>query len=64
MLTFADAVLKEVRKLQADTEGLVLGGGIPDMERYKFLMGRLEGLRMVEDATKELVKKYQTDDDD
>lgn len=64
MLTFADAVLKEVRKLQADTEALVLGGGIPDMERYKFLMGRLEGLRMVEDSTKELVKKYQADDDD
>lgn len=64
MLTFVDAVLKEVRKLQNDTEALVLGGGIPDMERYKFLMGRLEGLRMVEDATKELVKKYQTDDDD
>jgi hypothetical protein len=33
------------------------------MERYRYMMGRLEGLRMVEDSVKELLKKI-TDDDD
>ena len=62
MLEFAEAILKEVRKLQHQSEQIVLNGTIADMERYRFMMGRLEGLKMVEDSVKELVKKY-TDDD-
>jgi hypothetical protein len=33
------------------------------MERYRFMMGRLEGLKMVEDSVKSLLRKI-TDDDD
>jgi hypothetical protein len=62
MLEFADSVLKEIRKLIADSERFVLNGTISDMERYRFLMGRLEGLRMVEDAVKELLRKRTPDD--
>lgn len=63
MLEFAEAVLKEIRKLQDQSGQIVLNGTITDMERYRFMMGRLEGLRMVEDSVKELLKKI-TDDDD
>ena len=63
MLEFAEAVLKEVRKLQHQSEQIVLNGTISDMERYRFMMGRLEGLKMVEDSVKSLLKKV-TDDDD
>ena len=63
MLEFAEAVLKEIRKLQDQSRQIVLNGTITDMERYRFMMGRLEGLRMVEDSVKELLKKI-TDDDD
>ena len=63
MLEFAEAVLKEVRKLQHQSEQIVLNGTISDMERYRFMMGRLEGLKMVEDAVKSLLKKV-TDEDD
>ena len=63
MLEFAEAVLKEVRKLQHQSEQIVLNGTISDMERYRFMMGRLEGLKMVEDTVKSLLKKV-TDDDD
>lgn len=62
MLEFAEAVLKEVRKLQHQSEQIVLNGTISDMERYRFMMGRLEGLKMVEDSVKSLLKKV-TDDD-
>lgn len=64
MLEFAEAVLKEIRKLQDQSKQIVLGGTITDMERYRFMMGRLEGLRMVEDSVKELLKKVTDDVDD
>ncbi len=63
MLEFAEAVLKEIRKLQEQSKQIVLNGTITDMERYRFMMGRLEGMRMVEDSVKELLKKV-TDDED
>jgi hypothetical protein len=64
MLEFAEAVLKEIRKLQDQSKMIVLNGTITDMERYRFMMGRLEGLRMVEDSVKELLKKVTDDADD
>ena len=63
MLEFAEAVLKEIRKLQEQSKQIVLAGTITDMERYRFMMGRLEGLRMVEDSVKDLLKKHEIDDD-
>ena len=62
MLEFAEAVLKEIRKLQQDSEAIVLNGTISDMERYRFMMGRLEGLKMVENSVKELIKRSRQDD--
>ena len=59
MLEFAEDVLREIRKLQQNSQEIVLNGTISDMERYRFMMGRLEGLRMVEDAVKDLVGRYQ-----
>ena len=64
MLEFAEAVLKEIRKLQEQSKQIVLNGTITDMERYRFMMGRLEGLRMVEDSVKDLLKKVTDDTDD
>jgi hypothetical protein len=64
MLEFAEAVLKEIRKLQEQSKQIVLNGTITDMERYRYMMGRLEGLRMVEDSVKELLKKVTDDFDD
>ncbi len=64
MLEFAEAVLREIRKLQDQSKQIVLNGTITDMERYRFMMGRLEGLRMVEDSVKELLSKVTEDVDD
>ena len=64
MLEFAEAVLKEIRKLQDQSRQIVLNGTITDMERYRYMMGRLEGLRMVEDSVKDLLKKVTDDVDD
>lgn len=61
MLQYIEAVLKEIRKLRADTEAIVLNGTITDMDRYRFLMGRLEGLKLCEDAVKTLADKYTSD---
>ena len=64
MLEFAEAVLKEIRKLQEQSKQIVLNGTITDMERYRFMMGRLEGLRMAEDSVKEILNKVTDDVDD
>jgi len=61
MLEYTEALLKEMKKLRIDTETLVLNGTIADMERYRFLMGRLEGLRLCEEAARELASKYTSD---
>jgi len=64
MLEFAEAVLKEIRKLQDQSKQIVLNGTITDMERYRFMMGRLEGLRLAEDSVKDLLRKVTDDTDD
>ncbi len=61
MLEFAEAVLKEIRRLQADSENIVLNGTIANMERYRFMMGRLEGLKIMEDMVKQMIKESQKD---
>ncbi len=62
MLEFAEAVLKEIRNLRESSEDIVLNGAITDIERYRFMMGRLEGLKLVEQSVRALLKS-RTDDD-
>jgi hypothetical protein len=61
MLDFAESVLKEIRKLRQSSEEMVLHGAIQDMERYRFVMGRLEALKLVEESVKELLKRRTED---
>lgn len=61
MLEFAEAILKDLRLLRSDTEAMVLNGSVANMERYRFLMGRLEGLNLLEEAIKERLKKHNDD---
>ena len=62
MLEFAEAVLKEIRKLQDQSKQIVLNGTITDMERYRFMMGRLEGLKFAEEVVRDLLSRRTTDD--
>ena len=62
MLEFAEAVLKEIRNLRQSSEEIVLNGAITDIERYRYMMGRLEGLKLVEQSVRALLKS-RTDDD-
>jgi hypothetical protein len=59
MLNLIERILKEIRTLRESTEELVLNGSVPDMERYRFLMGRLEALKLVEVAVKDLLNKQE-----
>lgn len=61
MLEFAEAVLKDLRSLRSDTEAMILSGSVNNMERYRFLMGRLEALNLVEEALKQRFKNHQED---
>jgi len=61
MLEFAESVLKDIRKLQIDSEAIVLNGTIKDMERYRFLMGRLEGIKLVDQIIRDRVGKHSED---
>jgi hypothetical protein len=61
MLEYIEALLKELRALRADSESLVLNGTITDMERYRFLMGRLEGLKLAEETAKKLADRVTQD---
>jgi hypothetical protein len=62
MLEYAEKLLREVRKLQQDSQEIVLSGTITSMERYRFMMGRLEGLNMIEDLIKESVDSFNQED--
>jgi hypothetical protein len=57
MLEFTEKVLFAIKRLRDDTERVIVGGAVKDMEQYKFLMGRLEGYRFVEDAVKDILSK-------
>lgn len=61
MLEFAEKILRELRKLQQDSEAIVLNGTIADMERYRFMMGRLEGIKLVEALIQHELGKRTTD---
>jgi uncharacterized protein related to proFAR isomerase len=57
MLEFTEEVLNSVLKLRKKSEDVIVGGGVKDMEHYKFLMGRIEGYKFVEMAISDLLKK-------
>lgn len=57
MLEFSEAVLTTIRRLEKQTGDMILSGAMRDMEQYKFLMGRLEGFRFVEEAVRDLLNK-------
>jgi hypothetical protein len=50
-----------VRKLEQDTSAIVVSGRVSDMEQYRFLMGRLEGIRLVDTLIRQEFNKH-TDD--
>ena len=57
MLEFTENLLHEIRRLREDTHMMILTGGVRDMEQYKFLMGRLEGYKFVEETIQSLLRK-------
>jgi hypothetical protein len=57
MLEFAEAVQSSIRRLQRDTEAMLVAGKPQNMEQYKFLLGRLEGFRFIDEAVKDLLIK-------
>jgi hypothetical protein len=61
MLEYIEALLKELRQMRADSEAIVLNGTITDMERYRFMMGRLEGLKLAEETAKRLADRVTED---
>jgi len=61
MFEFTEKVLHELRSLKKQTEDIILGGAVRDMEQYKFLQGRLEGYRFVEEKIAALLKKTSID---
>ena len=61
MLEVIEKALKEIQLVTKDTKNLVLNGTVADMERYRFLLGRLEGLRLSEEIIKQTLKEYSED---
>ena len=59
MLEFAEETLIAVKNLRRQTEELIVGGNVKDMEQYRFLMGRLEGYKFVEMEIQFLLNKDQ-----
>jgi|TARA_R100001086_G_scaffold169130_1_gene92001 hypothetical protein len=58
MLEVIEKMLKEIQITISDTNALVLNGTVTDMERYRFLMGRLEGLKLSEEIIRKTLKDY------
>lgn len=59
MLEFAERTLIAIKGLRRQTEEILVGGNVKDMEQYKFLMGRLEGYKFVEMEVQDLLSKNQ-----
>jgi hypothetical protein len=57
MFEFTEKVLYAVRNLRKQSEEMIVSGGVKDMEHYKFLMGRIEGYKFVENEVLALLKK-------
>jgi hypothetical protein len=62
MLEFAEKLLRQIRQLQADAQHIIVSGSIKDMEQYRHMMGRLEGLRFAEQAITDSLSKNPHDD--
>ena len=60
MLEFTEALLHEIKLLRQQTNDMILTGGVRDMEQYKFLMGRLEGYKFVEEAVQSLLRRAES----
>lgn len=54
------ALMQEMQVIEAE----VLNGRVTDMERYKFLMGQLEGLRIATRVVADALKKARFDDEE
>jgi hypothetical protein len=63
MLETTEKILKDIRQLRDDTADLIISGQVKDMEHYKFLMGRLDGYKMVESAIRDVLSKGIEDED-
>ena len=57
MLEFAENLLHDIRSLRQDTEQLVISGSMKNMEQYSRMMGRLEGIRIIEEAIQNRLKQ-------
>lgn len=62
MLKFAEDLLHEIRRLQRDTQDIVISGSIKSIEQYRQMMGRLEAYQFVTDAIKERIDKGELED--
>ena len=61
MLEFAENLLHDIRALRHDTEQLVISGSMKNMEQYSRMMGRLEGIRLIEEAIQNRLKRSNED---
>jgi hypothetical protein len=61
MLEFAENLLHDIRSLRHDTEQLVISGSMKNMEQYSRMMGRLEGIRLIEEAIQTRLKRSNED---
>ena len=60
MLEFTEALLNEIKMLRQQTNNMILNGSVRDMEQYKFLMGRLEGYKFVEEVVQGLLRRAES----
>lgn len=59
MLEFVESLLHEIKLLRQSTNEMLLTGGVRDMEQYRFLMGRLEGYKFVEESIQDLLRRAE-----
>ena len=60
----ATAVRSEIEAEMELVHAELIGGHVPDMERYKLLMGKIEGLKIAARSVETALKKMRTVDDE
>ena len=60
----ADTVKREIERELTIVHAELIGGRVDTMERYKLLMGKIEGLKIAASSVETALKKMRTIDDE
>ena len=57
------AILRLIKTRQEDVKSVIIDGNVEDWANYQFLVGQLTSLRKLDADVRDLLRKWEVDDD-